>query len=657
MSSFLQDNADLQYYLGEGLDWDALVRLTERGQNGGDGFSSTAEALAFYRETAGLVGELVAEEVAPHTAQIDREGVSLAAGEVRFGPRLEGICRRIAELGLHGLVLPRELDGMNSPMALYFIAGELLARADASLMTHFGFHGGIAAAMFMLSQLEGTTELDPATGRVLRTRWADPIREIASGRAWGSMDITEPDAGSDMAALRTRAEQDSRGGWTLHGQKIFISSGHGKYHFVIARTDHGGATGNAGLGGLSLFLVPAYRDAADGSRTRFVTVDRLEEKLGHHGSATAAVTFDRSPAELVGRAGEGFRYMLEIMNHARIGVGFQSIGLCEAAWRLARDYAAGRRSMGKPIDQHEMIADYLDEMEGDIIGLRALAMHAAFHEEVAQKQALFGRFLPPVNGSTGTPQRESRWHRAAARRATPLLKYLAAEKAVEMARRCLQIHGGNGYMREFGAEKLLRDALVMPIYEGTSQIQALMAVKDTLGSVIKHPQAFLGRSAQARWRTLSARDGLERRVARLQQLSLSAQQHLATRTVAARVSAVKRVVSRQALSSWAGALFQPLDPRRDFSLALLHAERLTRLLADELIAEVLLEQAQRHPHRRCWLERHLDRAEPRARALHDEITTTGSRLLAKLAPRPPAASQQPASPEPPEPPSQREAAE
>jgi hypothetical protein len=183
-------------------------------------------------------------------------------------------------------------------------------------------------------------------------------------------------------------------------------------------------------------------------------------------------------------------------------------------------------------------------------------------------------------------------------------------------------------MREFAAEKLVRDALVMPIYEGTSQIQALMAVKDTLGGIIKRPQAFVRRSAQARWRALSARDGLERRVARLQQLSLSAQQHLATRTVAAKV----RAVSSQPLTRWPGALRTGLDPRRDFSLALLHAERLTRVLADELVAEVLLEQAQRHPDRRIWLERHLERAEPRVRFLCDEITTTGGRLLAKLSP-------------------------
>ncbi len=219
-----------------------------------------------------------------------------------------------------------------------------------------------------------------------------------------------------------------------------------------------------------------------------------------------------------------------------------------------------------------------------------------------------------------------------ARRATPLLKYLAAEKAVEMARRCLQIHGGNGYMTEYGAEKLLRDALVMPIYEGTSQIQSLMAMKDTL--LAHHPgaagvrQADRPRPAGGRCRR---RDPLEKRVAKLQLLSLGAQQHLVTRLLAAKVKGA----SAQPLHKWPQAVYQQAfgkwNPKTDFRLAMLHAERLTRLLADELIAEVLLEQAKQHPHRRPLLERYLERAEPRARFLHDEITSTGARMLAKLA--------------------------
>jgi 3-(methylthio)propanoyl-CoA dehydrogenase len=625
MANFLHDNEDLQYYLQDGIDWETVASVCELGYTRQDGgWKSGAEALGFYRDVAALVGELTAEEIAPHTAEIDRLGVRFQDGEAIFPPRLQGIFRRIADLGLHGLNLPRELGGMNAPMLLYFVAAEMIARGDVSVMSHFGFHGGVAMAMLVLSLLEGTTTLDPATGRIAATRWPAQIAEVISGQAWGSMDITEPDAGSDMAALRAVGEQGEGGAWTVTGQKIFITSGHGKYHFVIARTEK--ATGpedpRAGLGGLSMFLVPAYQDRPDGTRARLATLDRLEEKLGHHGSATVAITFDHTPAELVGRRGDGFRQMLEIMNHARLAVGFEAIGLCEAALRMARRYATERRSMGKTLDRHEMIADYLDQMETDVVGLRALAMHAAFHEEMAHKQDLFGKFLTPPP----SPE-EIKAHRAASRRAMPLLKYLGAEKAVEMARLCLQIHGGNGYMRDFGAEKLLRDALVMPIYEGTSQIQALMAMKDTLGGVLKAPRQFVKRLARARWRAWSAGDGLERRVARLQQLSLSAQQHLATATVTAKV----RAVQGTPLATWRRTLLRPWNPRRDFAAALLHAERLTRLLADELIAEVLLEQARRHPRRRATLERHLDRAEPRVRALHHEITTTGHRVLATLA--------------------------
>ncbi|HEX3695307.1 MAG TPA: acyl-CoA dehydrogenase family protein [Polyangia bacterium] len=623
MASFLSDNEDLQYYLQDGIDWETVASVTELGYRFADGFRTAAEALTFYREIAAMVGEFVAEEIAPHAAQIDRDGVRFANGEATFPPRLEAITRKIAELGLHGLNLPRELGGMNAPMLLYFINAELLARADVSVMTHYGFHSGTAMAMLVLSLLEGTTVHDPATGLITRTRWPAEMAEIASGVAWGSMDITEPDAGSDMAALRAVGTQEADGRWTLTGQKIFITSGHGKYHFVVARTEKGSGPDDpqAGLGGLSMFMVRAFRDEADGRRTRLATLDRIEEKLGHHGSATVAITFDRTPAELVGKRGEGFRQMLEIMNHARLGVGFESIGLCEAALRLAKGYAAERRSMGKTIDRHEMIADYLDEMESDIVNLRALAMHGAFHEEMAHKKALFGKFLG------GARDTEIRAHRQAARRTMPLLKYLAAEKAVEMARRCLQIHGGNGYMHEFGAEKLLRDALVMPIYEGTSQIQSLMAMKDTLTGILRAPQEFVKRMAQTRWRSLSARDGLERRVARLQLLSLAAQQHLVTRTMAAKV----KTVQGQPLGTWRKALFNQWNPKRDFAYAMLHAERLTRLLADEAIAEVLLAQARRHPQRRELLERHLERAEPRVKFLHDEITSTGQRLLDLLA--------------------------
>src|SRR5262249_47392048 len=163
----------------------------------------------------------------------------------------------------------------------------------------------------------------------------------------------EPDAGSDMAALRAVGEQDAAGNWTLTGQKIFITSGHGKYHFVIARTGSGQGHGK-GLKDLSMFLVRAYRDEPGGGRTRLATIGRMGERRGPRGPPPAALPFARTPAELVGKPGEGFAQMLELMNHARLGVGFEAIGLAESALRMARAYAAERRSMGKTIDRHEI---------------------------------------------------------------------------------------------------------------------------------------------------------------------------------------------------------------------------------------------------------------------------------------------------------------
>lgn len=629
MSNFYKDNEDLRYYVEEGIDWTRLIELTERRFVDPDGPQSAGEALEFYREILEMFGEFVAKEVAPYAAEIDAEGVSLVDGEVVHCPRLDAIFGRLAELGLHGLTVPRELGGMNAPMLLYFLNSELLARADVSVMAHHGFHGGMAMAALVFSLREGSTRVDPATGRILETRFRDVIDEIVAGRAWGCMDITEPDAGSDMAALRARGEQDEEGRWYVSGEKIFITSGHGKYHFVVARTERADDPDDprAGLGGLSFFLVPAYEELPDGTRRRHVQITRLEEKLGHHGSATCGLLFDRSPAHLIGERGEGFKQMLTLMNNARLGVGFECLGLCEAAWRKAKAYAAQRRSMGKTIDRHELIAEMLDEMEADIVAIRALCVTAAWHEELAQKlQIALDHYEGLRADEREQAARELALHRRAARRLTPLLKYWGAEKAVEISRRCIQIHGGNGYIVEYGAEKLLRDAMVMPIYEGTSQIQALMAMKDTLGRILKDPRGFLRDEAEARWRALSARDRLERRVAKLQQLSHGVQRQLVLRTVGDKALTLRR----RPISEWRHEFVHGWDPKRDFAFALLHAERLTKILTDVAVAELLLAQARRHPHRRPLLERHLERAELRCEALRAEIGESGARLLVKL---------------------------
>lgn len=629
MANYFTDNDDLLFYFDKGVDWASLVEVTEYGFRTKDGFKTVSEAIEFYREAAEMLGELVATEVAPRADAIDRKVPRLENGEVIEAEETQAIFEAFKASELHKLCIPREFGGLNAPLLIYFLGAELMARADVSTMTHFSFHGGMAMAMLVYSMHEGTTEVDIQNGKILKTRFANEIAEIASGEAWGCMDITEPNAGSDMAALRSVGFQDDDGNWYVTGQKIFITSGHGKYHFVIARTEESKDDSDpfAGLGGLSMFLVKAYDDMPDGSRKRYVTIDRLEEKLGHNGSVTASLSFDKAPAELLGKRGEGFKLMLILMNNARVGVGFESIGLAEAAYRMAREYANERRSMGKVIAQHEMIADYLDEMQTDIQALRALAMASSFHEEMAQKLQILERFSADATSEERARiEDELPRHRAIARRYTPLLKYLAAEKTVEIARRNIQIHGGSGYTKDYAAERLFRDAMVMPIYEGTSQIQALMAMKDTLMGIIKRPQAFVTKIGQARWRARTARCPLERRVAKVQTISLSAQQFLLTRTAAGKIKNLTEVP----ITSWAYTLTQDWDPKRDFALAMLHAERLTRILADEAICEILLEQAKAHPERREVLERWLDRCEIRDRALLEEITTTGSRILASL---------------------------
>lgn len=627
MPNFFEDNQDLQFYVKKAIDWKSLVELTEYKFRAKDGFQNAEEAVEFYQDVLKMVGDFVANEVAPKTKEIDRTHPRLENGNVLFPPVLDEIFEQVRQLELHGMCIPRELGGMNCPFLIFLITTELMARADVSVAAHVGFHGGMALAMLVFSIMEGTTEFDVENVCIKDTRFREYIEEIIAGEAWGSMDITESGAGSDMAAMATRGEQDEDGNWFLTGQKIFITSGHAKYHFVIARTEETKKDDAfAGLKGLSMFLVPAYRTGENGEREYLAKFDSLEEKLGHHGSATVAISYDRTPACLIGKRGDGFRIMLIMMNNARVGVGFESLGVCEAAHRLAVDYAAERTSMGKTLNKHEMIADYLAEMETDIQAIRALCMTGAKDEERVQRLGILMNVVPPKDqAERDAIEKMIKGHQKKSRRITPLVKYLGAEKAVEMSRRCIQIHGGFGYTQEYGAEKLLRDAMVLPIYEGTSQIQSLMVMKDSLMGVLNTPGAFLKGNLKARWQGCFGASSSERRVARLQARHCAAIRYLMRRLVMKKLGALRG----RPMIAW-GKEFKDWDPKRDFALAMLHAERLTRMLVDVAVCEVLLEQAQQFPERQEVLDRYIERAEPRSRFLYNEIRTTGTSLLERL---------------------------
>lgn len=621
MKNFYDDNEDLKWYLEKGVDWSPVVLLTEYDLKAPDAPASIEEAVGNYRDILDAVGSHVAELIAPRWAELDAAHPRLSGEEVEEAAVVRELTEGLGQLGLFGLCVPRELGGTNMPLLLFQMTQELIARADTSLCAHVGFHGGIAMATLLYSVLEGSTSFSENPPRIVKTRFQEAVEEIVAGRAWGSMDITEPSAGSDMAAIRTKGIQRPDGSWVVSGQKIFITSGHGRWHIVIARTED--VRPEDGLKGLSLFLVPAWDWGPDGEKIWKARLVGVEQKLGHAASATVAISFEESPAMLIGERGKGFSQMLVLMNNARIGVAFESLGVAEAAWRAAKSYAAERPSMGKTIDQHEMIAEILENMQTDIQATRAMAMEAAWNEELAQKIDLALRFLPMDDSRKKGLLQQKQVCQKRSRELTPVLKWFASERCVQIARMSIQVHGGSGYIRETGVEKLLRDAMVFPIYEGTSQIQALMAMKDSLTAALKAPGPFF--SALLSTGTGRLGSGAEAKVLGLRHNALSAIAFLIRKLAGGKFSELPLTRPGQ----WKN-LLQKWDPKRDFALAMLHAERLISLLADAQIAEILLEQSRKDPARAELLERWLERAQPRSGATLQEITHIGLRLLAKL---------------------------
>jgi alkylation response protein AidB-like acyl-CoA dehydrogenase len=630
-SNFFLDNDDLRFQLSQ-LDWDTLVDLQERLFQDDDRYTSGADGRAFYDEILTALGEFIAKEVAPHEHELDHEHPHFKDGEVEVGPRMQKIFKGLAEMGAMSLPAPRRLGGMNVPNLVNFALFEMMTRADASVTGTFGFYAGIAGALLMYSSDEGSVVFEG--GKPVSTRFDDVITKISAGEEWGAMVLTEPHAGSDLAKLKARGVQQPDGSWRVTGQKIFITAGHGQHHVVIARTEDEAT--HPGLKGLSLFYVPRILNAEGKSDInggiRNFEIGGIENKMGQRAAVAATLHFENSRAELIGGRGDGFRLMLVLMNNARIAVGFESIGTCESAYRTARAYAEERVSMGKVIAKHEMIADYLDEMDVVIRGLRAITVDAAFNEEVATRLRQLLKNAPPA--SEEEREKLAKQAKVSARRSrylTPLIKYQGGEEAVRIARMAMQIQGGLGYITETGTEKLLRDALVLPVYEGTSQIQSLMALKDNLGAAIKNPARFAKDVAETRLKALSASDPLEKSAARLRLTSLSAMQTILSRIAADKIGAM----GKQPVASWKSSITH-IDPAHDFSFGMLHAERLTKLLVWSTTAELLVEQAKKvagtvdGEERRELAQRWVERFEPRAKGVLLEIEATSGSLLQRL---------------------------
>jgi alkylation response protein AidB-like acyl-CoA dehydrogenase len=454
MGNFFTDNPDLVETF-ERLDLSEIVDILERGYLDPEGPTSYPDAMENYRLALGLAGEIAADTIAPASMSIDQDGARLTDGAVVYAPGSEAGYRRLGESGLTGTLIPRRFGGLGFPATVYIMMIEMVSRADASMMTMFGYQDiGEAIAEFASEEV------------------ADKyLPDYASGRHVGAMVMTEPGAGSDLQAIRLRAYQDDDGQWRLRGVKQFISNGNGQMLLVLARSE----PDVEGMFGLSLFACHG------GDR---VQVTRLEEKMGLHGSPTCELYFDDAPVDLVGKRRHGLIHVLHILNHARFSVAAQGLGIAEAAYRQARDYAGEREQFGTLIGEMPPVADLLVGMRVDLDAGRAMLYDGTVRLDLRNR---LEERIKHVKGEGGdTSELKARFKKLAAQvdLLSPAVKYWITEAGNRICYDALQVHGGMGYMKELPLERMARDIRITTIYEGTTQVQVGAALGHVLSDVL-----------------------------------------------------------------------------------------------------------------------------------------------------------------------------
>jgi alkylation response protein AidB-like acyl-CoA dehydrogenase len=546
--------------------------LWEEGFRFEDGPRSVVEARELYGECLRVAGEFAAREIAPHAREIDAQGVAFEKGEVIHPPALLANIDGLKRLGVMGVSLPRELGGSNFPSSVSSFLGEILSRACTNTFLLHIFHQGPAVTIGRFGSREQAE------------RW---VPRLASGEISGAVAMTEPDAGSDVGNISTTAVPEN-GHWRITGRKQFITNGCGDVCVVLARTE----PGSKGLEGLSLLVAPRRENGRDNFR-----VARPEKKNVIRGSATCELSFEGTCAELLGPRGNGFAEILTFMNEARIAVAIQGLGVAEAASRAAHAYAERRVQMGKPIARHEMVADMLLDMETEIAALRALVYRC-----VSLQDRVLGLERRP---GTVPPAELARLKRALRDR-TPLVKWFGSERVIAITRLAVQVHGGYGVVQDYDVERHYRDALILPIYEGTSQIQALMSLKDQTRWALERPWRFLLGAVSVEASPDLLGDGVR---------DLAAEYNRTLRFVVIRTLGLGTVV--------AGALGRGGMPAEDdLALARLHAERLVAMLSYTRAAEALAAHARVSERHRRLAERFVARALPLVR-MHGEVVRSG----------------------------------
>ena len=459
MPNFFLDNPDVQFHFNT-LDLKEIVKLAEDDYTQSARFNYAPvdydDAMENYRKVLEVVGDLGGNHIAARASGVDRDGATLTDGHVAYAEGTKKNVEELSQADLMGMILPREYGGLNFPFTIYMMVTEILARADASLMNIFGL------------QDIGDTLRKFGSEAQLR----EFLPKISTGEFTGAMALTEPDAGSDLQAVKLHAYQNEQGEWFLRGVKRFITNGNAQVLLVLARSEAGTKDGR----GLSLFV--CYGGPS-------VVIRRIENKLGIHGSPTCELQFNDTPAQLVGNRRFGLiKYVLDLMYRARMGVSAQALGISQAAYEEAYKYARERRQFGKPIIEIPVVSNMLIDMKVMLESNRSLFYAAAQCVDEKEKLEEFVEKKKAEGKSVREDVERLKQITKVANLLTPITKYTLAEGANKVTYDALQIHGGTGYMREFHVEQLARDARITNIYEGTSQMQIVAASGGVLNDVL-----------------------------------------------------------------------------------------------------------------------------------------------------------------------------
>ncbi len=459
MPNFFTDNADIQFQFSN-LDLTRIVALQENDFEESEQYGHApvdySDAMENYRRVLEITGDIAGNFVAPRAADVDEEGSRFQDGEVKYAQGIQEAIHRLAQAELMGLTLPRKYGGLNFPTTIYTIAIEMISRGDASLMNIFG--------------LQDIGETINKFGS--ETQKEEFLPQFCSGDATGAMVLTEPDAGSDLQAVKLHAYQNDEGQWFLRGVKRFITNGNGDILLVLARSESGTKDGR----GLSLFA--CYGDDT-------VVIRRIENKLGIHGSPTCEMQFNDTPAQLVGKRKFGLiKYVMDLMNGARMGVSAQALGIAQAAYEEALQYAKAREQFGKAIIDIPVVTNMLIDMRVALESNRSLLYETAkwvdLRDKLDHRITTYKAAGKPLNDEKNKFKEASR----IAALLTPLTKFFLTESANKITYDALQIHGGAGYMKEFRIERLARDARITNIYEGTTQLQIVAAAGGVLNDIL-----------------------------------------------------------------------------------------------------------------------------------------------------------------------------